>query len=146
MNSSKLQEIFNAVDASKVDQQTLNEFKTEIVVKREREQQEEENERIRREAVPQVVPSWRDVSAGTIVVRSEHWKVNNFKPNSKQVGIITDMKIVEDDLCVAVFYPVIHWEGEMFAATNHPLNAACQDGRILPTVTMNANQTYRKKE
>ncbi len=146
MKSEQLQEILNAIDPEKLPAETLNDFRREVAAREEREKQVEENERRRREAVPQVVPSWRNVSAGTIVTRSQHWRENNFKPNSTQIGIITDMKILEDDLCVAVFWPIVHWEGEAFASMNHPLNVACQDGRDLPLITMNANQQRKTTE
>lgn len=140
MNFKQLQEIWNAIDPAKLSAETLSEFRKEVAARDEYEKQVADRERRQREAVPQVVPSWRNVSAGTIVTRSQHWKENNCKPNSTQIGIITDMKILEDDLCVAVFWPIVHWEGESFSSMNHPLNVACQDGRDLPVITMNANQ------
>ncbi len=144
MTSTQLQEIVDSIDASKIKADTLRELHKDLAALRAREQRLEEDERRRREAVPQVVPSWRDVSPGTIVVRSKHWKDNNFKPDNVQIGIVTDMKICEDDICVAVYWPVVHWEGESHSSMNHPLNVACRDGRTLPFVTMNANQQRKQ--
>ena len=104
-----------------------------------------EEEARRTAAVPLEVPDFRDVKVGTLVVRSEHWKKERGYKNDIQVGIIVDFTIFEDDLCVAVYWPRIHWEGELMSFANHPLNVALRDGTDLPTITMNENQQAKKK-
>lgn len=147
LTSDELSKIWAAVDTDLIDRVILDKLHVRIVELRDAEERNKEDERRRSEAIPQVVPDFKNVSVGTLVVRSEHFKKEHSYNKSKfdQVGIIVEMKIYEDDLCIASYWPVIHWEGEHSSSSNHPLNVACKDGRILPTRTINSNQQTKKK-
>jgi hypothetical protein len=147
LTSDELTKIWSAVDPDKIDRVILDKLYDRFVELREAEERHKEDERRRSEAIPQVVPDFKDVSVGTVVVRSEHFKKEHSYNKSRfdQIGMIVEIKIYEDDLCVASYWPVVHWEGEHSSSTNHPLNVSCKDGRILPTRTINSNQQSKKK-
>jgi hypothetical protein len=147
LTSVDLIEIFAAINQDRIDREVLDKLSARIKELKEFEERSKEDERRRSEAVPQVVPNFKEVKVGTVVVRSEHYKKECTwsKKTHDQIGMIVEMQIFEDDLCLASYWPVVHWEGEHSSSINHPLNVACKDGRILPTTTMNANQQSRKK-
>lgn len=106
----------------------------------ERERRHAEEEQSRKAAVPMTVPNFLSVEPGTLVVRSEHWKKQNYKPDNTQIGIVTKLKLFKDDICGMVAFPDVFWQGESFSNFCGPLNVALHDGTVLPTVVMNANQ------
>jgi hypothetical protein len=147
LTSVDLIEIFAAVNPDRIDRVVLDKLSVRIQELKELEERNREDEKRRSEAIPQVVPDFKDVSVGTVVVRSEYFKKEHSYNKSKfdQIGMIVEVKIYEDDLCIASYWPVVHWEGEHSSSTNHPLNVACKDGRILPSRTINSNQQSKKK-
>lgn len=138
MKSADLRTIYDASES--VEPAIRAEFLQLIEQREEAEQRIAEDERRRKEAVPEVVNNFRHIKPGTLVVRSPLWKEQRGQPDNQQIGMITELKIFEDDLCMAVFWPEIHWEGEMFSSINHPNNAVLKSGEELPQITMNANQ------
>ena len=112
LTSDELTKIWAAVDPEAIDKVILDKLHARIVELRGWEERNREDEKRRSEAIPQVVPDFKDVSVGTLVVRSEHFKKEHSYNKSKfdQVGIIVEMKIYEDDLCIASYWPVVHWE------------------------------------
>lgn len=138
--AAQLQQLGKAIDWSKLPGELAEQFDDERMYQERREEQEAEDAERRAAAVPLQVPDFHSVAPGTLVVRSDHWKRERNDPANKQLGIITDLMIYEDDLCGFIHWPVVHWAGELSSGTNHPLNVALQDGRELPVKTMNSNQ------
>lgn len=115
-----------------------------------REERIAEEEARRSQASPMEAPQWIGVQRGTLVKRSKHYlKQQTYQrpgmpPLAEQVGIVTKVEMYKDDLCGLIGYPEIHWQGESFSATSHPMNACLADGQALKLVTMNANQLSEK--
>jgi len=142
LSIADLRTIYEGVDS--IDPQVRSRLLKYIENREETERHLQEEERRRREAIPEEAQDWQDVQTGTIVVRSEHWKENRCKPNDKQIGILVELKIFEDDLCGFIHWPIVHWEGEPFSSMCHPNIPALRDG-VLPKKTMNANQQVKGK-
>lgn len=91
------------------------------------------------------------MNPGTLVKRSDHYIKENCWTDSERekaknkIGIISSIKLLEDDICIAIAFPLVHWEGESYPNMCHPLNVKLANGETLPTVTMNANQQVKKK-
>jgi hypothetical protein len=86
LSIADLRTIYEGVDS--IDPQVRSRLLKYIENREETERHLQEEERRRREAIPEEAQDWQDVQTGTIVVRSEHWKENRCKPNDKQIGIL----------------------------------------------------------
>lgn len=146
LTAAKLTSILSVIDVSRIGNEILEEFKEYIDRVSEMENREAEEKRRREEAVPLEVPDFSKVKVGTLVVRSEHSVEQSCGRGKDDIGIITDFKICEDDLCGFIHWPVIHWEGSIMSTMCHPINVACRDGRSLPKKTMNNNQLAKKSD
>lgn len=106
-----------------------------------------EQERIRREAIPEMVNDFSNVRAGTLVRRSDHYyKSRSLEiPEVRQVGIIVDMSIKEDFYAGVGYWPVIHWESQAMSSLTHPNLVDLSSGEVLKQVKNNANQQVSDK-
>jgi hypothetical protein len=64
-----------------------------------------------------------DADFGLLVKRSAHYREQHCIPADRpdELGIVTDKAFYEEDGRV-VCYPEVHWEGNVMASTNHPMN------------------------
>lgn len=144
IETSELRTIWNAVDWPNVPPEVYKKFTEFVEAREELDKFEKERDERLAAAVSTQVPDFSGVKVGTLVVRSTHALQQNswLKPD---IGIITNIKIFEDDLAGVAYWPDVHWEGEIMSKLSHPLNVALRDGTVLPMRTMNANQQTKPK-
>lgn len=146
LNSQELAEILGCVNHT-----LSNELYEKLLKMRDLEMSFEkhqlEQERIRREAIPEMVNDFSKVRAGTLVRRSVHYYESRSLeiPEVRQLGIIVDISIKEDFYAGVSYWPVIHWESQAMSSLTHPNLVDLSSGEVLKQVKNNANQQVSDK-